>query len=65
MNKIKLFKGMAKLGLSFFAFAFLMTIAFGIVYIVENDLSQKFALLLLPGFVLIVIPLVYFYGKKV
>lgn len=55
---------MAKLGLGFLGFALLIALSLGVVYIVENDLSQKFALLLLPGFVFTVTPLVYFYRKS-
>lgn len=56
---------MAKLGLGFFGFALLIVFSLGVVYIAENDLSQKFALFLLPGFVFMVIPLIYFYGKEI
>ena len=65
MNKTKFFRGMAKLGLIFFGFALLIATSLGVVYIAENGLSQKFAILLLLGFVFTVIPLVYFYGKEV
>jgi len=65
MNKTKLFRGMAKLGLSFLALDLLFMNVLGVVYITENNLSREFATILLLGFVFTVIPLVYFYGKEI
>ena len=37
----------------------------GIIYAAENDMREWIAIPFLFGFVCVVIPLMYFYGKKV
>jgi len=65
MNKTKLLNTMFRFGVGLVTIAIFILAVLGVIYAAENNLREAIAVPFLFGFVCIVIPLVYFYGKEI